>query len=243
MKRTTVLMAGILMLSMSGLGATYGESFAIDMTLHKNGSIFVHDVSITVTEWSESQDGNYTIELVDESDSTIRTHSLNPNFQMSGHTVGSGSNLNGTSSETEKRRVGVWVPYNETAVTIEGYYRDTLVTTISIPEKACTSNDGSCSSYCDGRGIDVDCSCGDGTCQSHESEELCPQDCDPDFLGGEENDTDTSEPDDDETDQPVNPGIGGDDGGSGSLRSYLIGGLALLIGAGLLIWFLREVET
>jgi hypothetical protein len=176
-KALTIIL--ILVLATSAVsGATFGKSFKIDLTVESDGDMEIHNFSITRAERSPQQTGNHSLEFQDKQNNTVYSYNFDPEFQTSGHTVGSGDQLNGTDSEAQKRRMGFWLPYNKTATKIVGKYDGEVVSEISITQKLCQNSDNTCSSYCSGKGIDVDCTCGDDVCQESTNEqELCPQDC------------------------------------------------------------------
>lgn len=95
------------------------------------------------------------------------------------------------------------------------------VFSIDLEEEFCQS-DGECPAFCDGKGVDIDCSCGDGLCQPHESEDTCPEDCAAD-TGGED------------------PGAGQDDGGF-SLLFIGMGVIVLLVIGVLVLYVWRGVD-
>lgn len=167
-----ILMTGIVS------GATFGDSFQVDLTVKNNGDIEIDSFSITRAERSPEQTGNYSLTFEDSQNNTVYSYKFSPEFTTSGHTVGSGDQLNQTGSTVRERKMSFWLPYNKTSTEILGKYGKEVVSEVSITEKLCQNFDNKCSSYCKGKGIDVDCTCGDNICQKSTNEqELCPKDC------------------------------------------------------------------
>ncbi|MDY6788386.1 MAG: hypothetical protein SVV03_00315 [Candidatus Nanohaloarchaea archaeon] len=92
--------------------------------------------------------------------------------------VSHGYTSNGSSiQEVENITKDLWLPYDRDGEILRIEQDGETVEQVDIPGRLCR-NDGSCSSYCSGREIDPDCTCGDGTCQSSlNEEEICPKDC------------------------------------------------------------------
>ncbi len=92
----------------------------------------------------------------------------------------------GEHYERDKREFYWRVPYFQEASTIDMYELEApddpstrkQVFSIDLEDEFC-SLDGACPAFCDGKQVDVDCTCGDGTCQDHEDQELCGEDCGP----------------------------------------------------------------
>lgn len=176
-KALTITLIAVLAVSLAS-GATFGKSFKIDFVVESDGGMEIDEISITRAERSPERTGNYSLELKDKNNDTVYSYKFDPEFQTSGHTVGSGRRLNATGSEVQRRRMGFWLPYNRSATKIVGKYSGEIITSVSLTEELCQINDGKCSSYCDGKRVDVDCTCGDDICQESTNErELCAQDC------------------------------------------------------------------
>lgn len=79
-------------------------------------------------------------------------------------------------------------------VEVDHSVRD-IAFTVDLEDELCQL-DGRCRDFCDGKQIDADCSCGDGECHDHETPEICPEDCDPDFVGDAEDITDIGDDED-----------------------------------------------
>lgn len=200
MKKSSTLILILILASSLTAGASFGKSFKVDLTVHKDGDVDIHDFSITRTERSPEQSGNYSLSLEDNANQTLYKYEFSPEFQTSGHTIGSGDQLNETGSKAQERRMSFWIPYNKSATKIVGRHKGETVVKKSLTKKLCQNFDGTCSSYCDGKGIDVDCTCGNDICQESTNEkELCPQDCSD--TGSEEPEEENTEPNKTKKDQ------------------------------------------
>lgn len=223
---------GLLFMLLIGFGspATYGKSFKMDLTAYNDGNITIHSISTTMSERSSQQEGEYQIKLYDTQGQRLYTHNISPSFKTSGHTVGSGRNLNATGSEISEMRIGVWLPYKDSAVVAKGFYKDEEVSSIDMTAEICSSNDGTCSSYCKGKDVDTDCTCGNDVCEDLENQELCPEDC------GDNQDVDEQNRGNEQRDGDQEPS--GDTKGIDFRYIYLLIGLLTLS----LVWIIFRSE-
>lgn len=231
-----ILISAIVLFSTPTIAAQTQEVFSAQFDIDRDGN--VSDILLDTTTDTVSLpqgDGNYSVALIADDGRTFYEESFHISFIRYA--------IAGGREEVNETVVNMRIPYERNATSIEIRKHDNVLETIALPERLCV-NDGTCRSYCDGRGIDIDCTCGDSVCQEHESEELCPQDCDPDYGEPNEEETTNNDTQDDDTDETPNPGIGGvDDDGGPSIGFYLMLVIGLLFGGALVLWFIREVET
>lgn len=236
LKRALVLI--VFLIIAFGTVASADNKFVLDVTFHNNTTTQINDVSVVDVPRTTSfyhVDENVSLDARDGSGNYLYTEPIGLSFSNYIRTQDGGIEV-----ESETVQKDLYIPYNRSIEQFDIRFNDTVTASVSLPTRLCI-NDGTCTAYCDGRGIDVDCTCGDSTCQDHESDELCPQDCDPSF--NEDNETGQGDDPGETGTTPVDPGLGGDESESRSPLGYIFLGLVVLVGIGLVIWFVREVET
>lgn len=166
---------------------------------------------------------NVTLEVVAENGTVLLSGPVPVSFVEYANTYppSDAETSNATGAE-------LYLPYSREAVRLRVHHAGDLIADVNLVDRLCTA-DGTCSSYCDGRAVDVDCTCGDGTCQAVEDAQSCAADCVTSRPGGGDD----------------GGGDGGTDGGGGGLDTgtialYLVVGL---VAVGLIVYLARRVET
>ncbi|MDY6778070.1 MAG: hypothetical protein SVU32_05350 [Candidatus Nanohaloarchaea archaeon] len=223
MKKTAPLLILILLGSI-GLGANIEQVFIVSFDL--NRTFQTENVNIAIEPGDPSipghGNGRYWSNLLDSDNRTIFTSKTLIQFQRL-HIIGGITNISEIHFMAR-------LPYNSNATwfRIQNSTNHTKVA-INLQNRLCIADDGACSSYCSGRKVDLDCTCGNNICDAIEQATTCQPDC-----GAPPNDT-TTEP----VDRP-----GGDGEQQEALPvNPLIFGVILLIAGGLLYYLAREVEV
>lgn len=124
----------------------------------------------------------------------------------------------------------LYLPYQPNAAAIQFTHDNRIISKVNLTRRICVP-DGTCSEYCSGREADIDCTCGDGICQSSTNEkELCLQDC-RETASTENNSESSSESQEIDGSAESSAGSQADEGeGSDNFLIYgLIGFLAFLL--------------
>jgi len=180
---------------------TYGDSIRLSLTAYQDGDIQLRDAELMRAERDPPTDSDYRIELQGKDGETLYSHRFSPFFATSG----SGGNLSGNGSTVDSRNITLYLPFNESTWYLTAFHDTEQKDRLTLPDLFC-QQDGTCSSYCDGKQEDIDCTCGDSVCDSIESPETCYRDCRTDDPGTGGN---VDEPSDTPDNVPKEPG--GDD--------------------------------
>ncbi len=168
------------------LQTTY-EIFVVDFVLYSAGGGEWNEVDVqegTTLSLSEyAADGvpiTHQIVITDREGEELWSQDLGISFEV--HPYG------GEHYERDEREFYWRIPYFQDAKTItvyESVQEDDVgrevVFAIDLEDELC-GYDRACPGFCDGKQIDLDCTCGDGTCHDHETEENCPDDCKEGFT-------------------------------------------------------------
>jgi len=190
------------------------DKLMVDATFYNNSSAHIDSVEILEAERTtplRKVSSNFTVTVVDNRSRTVTEGPVPLSFYTNVRTTEGGYTI-------EKERVDrrLFLEYDEKAVSIVIRNDGEKEAEIDLTSELCENFDDACSSYCDGKGVDTDCTCGDGVCQNSTNErELCLEDCrdrtEPTASGGSE-----------ESD-------GSEGGSTGLPLNYLAGGLGGLV--------------
>jgi hypothetical protein len=150
------------------------EKFKVDVTFYDDTEAEIGNVKIlnaTKTSNLGLVDENYSLKGVSNNKSEILSYKLPVSYLNYVNTRQGGFKV--TKNKVEKN---IFIPYEASIETLQVWRDGEKEDEYNLERKLC-GYDGQCNSYCLGKGIDVDCTCGDSVCQDNESEELCPSDC------------------------------------------------------------------
>lgn len=226
--------------------------FTLDITLYEAGGGELEDVDIqegTVTNFANFEVAEPTHELLitdRDTGDTLFQQDLHVSFAL--HPTPVNESVDTELGTVEEQEYFWRLPYDWSAKNLtlyefergdtDGHDHDVeidhdtrdVVFTVDLEDEFCSGEpDGECRSFCDGKQVDVDCSCGDGVCHPHESEETCPEDC-VDDTGIGDDPTDVDEPDEDPLVSPL----------IGAVAALLI---VSLTGLGLYAWRKRSRQA
>lgn len=147
-----------------------------EVTAYRNGTVSFNDLRINQVEEISINEGygnNLKIEAL-SSKEEFWNYNKELTFKKYIMPIGKYRTVN-------KRINMIRIPANYTETRIIFYRNGSeklTVTQEDLNSRLCSNFDNKCSSYCEGKGVDVDCTCGDGVCQESSNErELCSQDC------------------------------------------------------------------
>lgn len=189
MKKAIIATIAIILLSGA---ATAEQKFLVDATFYNNTSAEINNVRILDADRTTSLrkvKSNFTIEAADKSGKVLKKGFVPLSFQTNVRTRQGGYVIE--KDEVEKR---IFLKYNRNVTSIQIKQNGEQKATYDLIKQLCSNYDGECSSYCSGKEVDVDCTCGDGICQQSTNEtELCPQDCSSPKNTGSEQKNSSSE--------------------------------------------------
>lgn len=182
MQKTMIISA--LLVLLAG-GAAAEKKFMVDSTFYNNTSAEINDVKILNAQRTtplREVGSNFTIEAL-QNDSNISINGPVPlSFITNVRTTKGGYTV-----QKSKVNKMIYLEYSRNITKIQLTINGEVKASFDLIKNFCSSFDDQCISYCNGKGVDVDCTCGDNICQeSTNEEELCPQDCTT-----RENDTET----------------------------------------------------
>jgi len=152
-----------------------GDIFVVDFTLTRNNTVNMSQVAMTDGESTDfgshdAQEPNYRLTVAAANGSVLFAQGLKIDFTVYPYPQ---------EPRTVDDRDFYWrLPYMADAHHIELRDVETAETVfrINLTDRFC-GFDQACSGFCDGKEVDVDCTCGDGVCQDIENTEPCGDDC------------------------------------------------------------------
>lgn len=144
------------------------QSFEVDITVNQNGSAIFEDVELTDDgpEEFHGGSGKYIFKAKNIDGEVLWKQNRSISFFI----------FTNPPSQIDNKLQSLSIPYKKEIESIELYKDGELILSQEIDKRLCDL-DGECSPYCNGKGLDVDCTCGDKVCQNVESQEVCPEDC------------------------------------------------------------------
>lgn len=174
MKKKLMLTLIILTLLLGTVSAE--EKFLVDATFYNDNSAEINSVKIIDASRTTSLrhvTENFTIQGVNKENQSLKQGSVPLSFINYVRTTEGGY-------EEEKERITkrIFLEYNRNITKIKILHEGTEKAEYNLITNLCSNFDNTCISYCDSKGVDVDCTCGDDICQKPTNEkELCPEDC------------------------------------------------------------------
>ncbi len=164
MKKITLIFFIIVVLT-----AVSGQkSFEAEINVFNNNTAKFNGLNI-VDEQAESYQGgsgSYILEAKNSNGDVIWSQNRSINFFL----------FTQPPTELDNKIQSFSIPYNKNITRLELRKNGQSLISISLEDQLC-EYDRKCSAYCKERGVDIDCTCGDGVCQEHENAELCSDDC------------------------------------------------------------------
>jgi len=164
----------ILLLCISALILTVGSAervFHIEMDLHKNDTAKFNEIELYENGKPSNyygNPGNYSYYLKNKNEEVLWEEERKFTWFM----------LSDPPQPIDEIPISKNIPYHSNATIFGLEKNNNTIIEVNIPDKICLNFDNTCSSYCEGKNADVDCTCGDGVCQESSNErELCPEDC------------------------------------------------------------------
>jgi hypothetical protein len=166
-KKTVLALMGLTVF-ITGVGAE--QVFKVELTVNKNDTAKLGN--ITVQEGTErtyhGNKGSYHYYLTDKEGEKLWQEKRTMNWYL----------FTNPPRPIKSKKVILEIPYEEEALTLKLQKNQRILLNTSLTNRLCSNFDNTCISYCDGKGVDVDCTCGDDICQESTNErELCSQDC------------------------------------------------------------------
>ena len=182
----------ILILLIPLIGAAHAEDkFRVDATFYNNSSVEINSLQIVkdAERTTALNNGEFSIVGVNEDGERVIEGELPVEFLGYVRTQEGGM----TYEKTSVNKI-VYLNYSKNVTRLHVNTGGEDKASYNIVENKCRNNDSLCSSYCEGKGVDVDCTCGDGVCQESSNErELCSQDCRGDNSPDRKNDNEENQ--------------------------------------------------
>ncbi|MFB6180832.1 MAG: hypothetical protein ABEJ93_03055 [Candidatus Nanohalobium sp.] len=180
MNKKKALTISLTLIALLNTASSSQQVFDLEITLHKNNTAKLNEVTIEEGEPTQyyGNPGNYSFYIEGPDSTKLWQQKRKIHWFI----------MTNPPTPTETLPIHLKIPYRRKASIFKITNNGNTILRANITKKICTSYDNKCSSYCKGRNLDVDCTCGDNICQEGLNErELCPSDC------GVENNTKTSE--------------------------------------------------
>lgn len=144
------------------------QVFYVQLEVHKNETAEIKNIQVIDGEEQDyyGTEGPYNFYAANRNGEVLWSQERKMNWVI----------LTNPPTPTDTLLVSLRIPYNKSASVIGVEKKGDTVIEENITERLC-GYDNACSSYCSGKGVDPDCTCGDGVCQSHENAEICFEDC------------------------------------------------------------------
>lgn len=171
MKKTMIL---IMCTSILVAPSISQKKFEIDANFYNDSRSEINNVEIVNTSKNtvyRRLDQNFSLKAKGSNGDLILSEEVPITFSNFVRTKSGGFEI-----EQEKVNSVLYVAYDRDISRFEIYENGQKKSEFKLKNNICV-NDGKCSDYCKERGVDIDCTCGDGVCQEHENEELCSEDC------------------------------------------------------------------
>ncbi|AOV94773.1 hypothetical protein AQV86_02500 [Nanohaloarchaea archaeon SG9] len=156
--------------------ASAEKKFLVDATFYDNESAKINNVKIldaTRTTALRHVGANFSIKAL----STDKKTEIDGKVPIS-FTNHVRTSEGGYETEKEEIQKNLFLEYQKNITEIKIFYEDEEKASYNLKDNLCCDFDNTCTSYCDGKEVDVDCTCGDEICQKSTNEqELCPEDC------------------------------------------------------------------
>jgi hypothetical protein len=194
------------------------KSFEADITVFKNETAKLDRLEIIESRADKYQgsEGSFTLEAIDSDGKVVWSQSRRINFYL----------LTNPPTKIDSKTQRYSIPFEKEITGLSLKKDGENIFSANITDRIC-KYDNKCPSYCSGKSVDVDCSCGNEICENHETKELCFEDCgddEPSSPGA--GDFGSSDADnDDNSDSEDNDD---DTGSSYSVLAYAFVGLLLL---------------
>lgn len=150
---TLLILGTILLLSGTGAAAPAQDVFQIEFSLSQDHTVDNTSISVVSNEpvWTPGTGGGpYRFTAFDEKGDIIYYQDADISFYTIADPVG--------VVEEEETSVLARLPFVTQATEIQFSHDGTPITTFSLPDHLCSSTeDGTCSPYCDGKAVDPDC--------------------------------------------------------------------------------------
>lgn len=201
---------------------TAAEVFETSFEYHKNGTAELNSIEIKEGEPSRFYGtGNQTEYILTGKNKAIWHEKVKYKWiETTAHVAG---------EFTDEMNVTVRAPYNYSAEKLQIEREGEKVLEVNLTENLCEFDD-KCPSFCSGKQVDLDCTCGDGICQKDLNErEFCQRDCQAQEQESKNTGNRSSR---EEPDQVSSPGI----------TVYIIGGILLIVIAFIALIMSGKVE-
>lgn len=167
MKKTTILI--ILITLITPLTAA-DQVFHLELTVHSNDTAELE--SITTFEGQETkyygEKGEYSFQLIENNSKKIWEQNRSINWML----------MTNPPTPINTTPVSLNIPYSKSAEGFKLEKENKSLLNVDLAGHLCKNGDNKCTSFCDGKGLDSDCTCGDGICQESSNEKkTCPEDC------------------------------------------------------------------
>jgi len=136
--------------------ATSASIFSLDVNINKNDTVELNSFNITEGEPSDSSFGGYKVRTLDSDSNELYSQNFSAGFTVVYDVI-----PNTTAPETETvntTRKLLRIPYSYEAESIQILNSGEEIYSLNIPGRVCKNDDDTCPDYCDGKGIDSDCS-------------------------------------------------------------------------------------
>lgn len=143
--------------------------FNIKMTMHKNDTASIDDIEIYDAEKSsyQEEEGDYKFFIQDSNGETIWRENRSMTWFI----------MSNPPKPVDKIPLTVNAPYSKESEIFGVRKKGEVIKQVNLTSNLCSEFDDSCKPFCDGKGVDPDCTCGDGVCQDFEGQQICPSDC------------------------------------------------------------------
>ena len=174
MKRKIMILIAILTLLAGAASAE--KKFMVEATFYSNNTAEIENLEIleaSRTTAFRHVGENFTIEAY-SGENTLEISGEVP-LSFVNHIRTSEGGYREVEEEIDKN---LFLNYQKNITQIKIMHKNQEKTSYNLIDNLCSNFDNTCTAYCDGKGVDVDCTCGDDICQESTNEkELCPEDC------------------------------------------------------------------
>jgi hypothetical protein len=191
----------ILLIFLSG-AAHAEDKFRVDATFYNNSSAEINNLQIVedADRTTALNRGEFSLIKTDRDGRRLTVGKLPVDFTGYVRTQEGGLTY-------EKNSINkiIYLNYSKDIIKLHLNTNGEDKASYNIIRNKCKSSDGLCRSYCKGKKVDVDCTCGDDICQEDLNEdELCPQDCETPSQPNQQNQEGDNEANQDDQSDTVN---------------------------------------
>lgn len=171
MKKNTGKITVIILATTALITAVGAEQvFHVELTVNKNDTATLEN--ITVQDGTErnyyGNNGSYSYSITDKDGEKLWQEKRTMNWYL----------FTNPPRPIKSKDVILEIPYHKEALNLILRKNQRTLVNTTLTNRLCTNFDDTCTPYCNGKGVDVDCTCGDDICQESTNEqELCPEDC------------------------------------------------------------------